>query len=85
MLFKFIALFAAALTSTGFVPQIIKGFKTRSVKDLSFITLAFTAVGTFLWAIYGTHLHDTIIIGANTFTCTSVIILILMKIIYRQD
>ena len=85
MTFKFIALFAAALTSTGLVPQIIKGLRTKSVKDLSIVTLVFSAVGTFLWAIYGFYLMDNIIIGANIFTCSTAITLIIMKITCRQD
>jgi len=84
MLIKIIALLAAFLTSTGFVPQIIKGFQTRHVKDVSLMTLVFTAVGTFCWAIYGFSLGDMIIILANIFTCSTVIILMLMKILYRQ-
>ena len=84
MLIKIIALLAAILTSTGFVPQIIKGFQTRHVKDVSLMTLVFTALGTFCWAIYGFSLGDMIIILANIFTCTTVIILMLMKILYRQ-
>ena len=84
MLIKIIALTAAILTSTGFVPQIIKGFQTRHVKDVSLMTLVFTALGTFCWAIYGFSLGDIIIIIANIFTCSTVIILMLMKILYRQ-
>lgn len=84
MLIKTIALLAAVLTSTGFVPQIIKGFQTRHVKDVSLLTLVFTAVGTFCWAIYGFSLGDMIIITANIFTCSTVIILMIMKMIYKQ-
>ncbi|MFA5097712.1 MAG: SemiSWEET family transporter [Candidatus Margulisiibacteriota bacterium] len=84
MLIKIIALLAALLTSTGFVPQIIKGFKTGHVKDVSLMTLIFTAAGTFCWAIYGFSLGDTIIVLANIFTCSTVIILMIMKVVYRQ-
>ena len=84
MLIKIVALTAALLTSTGFVPQIIKGFQTRHVKDVSLMTLVFTALGTFFWAIYGFSLGDMIIIITNIFTCSTVIVLMLMKILYRQ-
>jgi MtN3 and saliva related transmembrane protein len=84
MLIKMTALLAAFLTSTGFVPQIIKGFQTRHVKDVSLMTLVFTAVGTFCWAIYGFSLGDMIIIIANIFTCSTVVVLMLMKVLYRQ-
>jgi len=84
MIFKLIALFAALLTSTGFVPQIIKGLRTKHVKDLSLVTLSFTALGTTLWAVYGIYLNDWIIIIANFFTCATVVILMIMKYWYRQ-
>ena len=84
MSIKIIALTAALLTSTGFVPQIIKGVKTGHVKDVSLITLIFTAAGTFCWAIYGFSLGDIIIIIANIFTCSTVIVLMIMKFLYRQ-
>ena len=85
MLIKIIALTAALLTSTGFIPQIIKSFKTRHVKDVSLMTLVFTAAGTFCWMIYGFSLGDIIIIIANIFTCTTVIILMIMKMLYKQS
>ncbi|MCX5749760.1 MAG: SemiSWEET family transporter [Candidatus Saganbacteria bacterium] len=84
MIFKFIALLAAFLTSTGFVPQIIKGLKTGHLKDVSLVTLSFSSIGTFFWAIYGIYLGDWIIIVANFFTCATVVILMIMKYWYRQ-
>lgn len=49
------------------------------------LTLAFSASGTFLWAVYGIFLKDMIIIVANIFTCLTVLLLILMKVVYRQE
>ncbi len=42
---------AAVLTSFGFVPQISKMWRTRSVKDVSPVTLGQFAMGATLWAI----------------------------------
>ena len=56
---------AACLTMFGFVPQIVKMRKTRSVKDVSELTLIQYSVGVGLWMLYGIHLGDLIIIGAN--------------------
>lgn len=85
MIYKIIALMAAFLTSTGFIPQIIKGYQTKHVKDVSLVMLIFTAFGTFFWTIYGFYLADIIIIGANIFTCSSVLMLVFMKFIYKQQ
>ena len=56
---------AAALTSFGFVPQAVKMWRTRSVKDVSpWMIIQFIA-GVALWVVYGVHLSDPVIIIAN--------------------
>ena len=55
---------AALLTTFGFVPQVIKMFRTESVRDISLPTLIQFSLGMSLWALYGFHLGD-IIISAN--------------------
>ena len=56
---------AAILTMFGFLPQVLKMFKTHSVKDVSFLTILQTDIGVFLWIIYGIYRKDTILIIAN--------------------
>ena len=70
---------AALLTTFGFVPQVIKMLRTKSVKNISLATLIQFTVGMSLWALYGFHLGDPIIIGANG---TGVAILIIAVMIY---
>ena len=53
---------AAALTSFGFVPQIVKMWQTKSVRDVSPITLLQMIAGVSLWAIYGVHLRDPVVV-----------------------
>jgi MtN3 and saliva related transmembrane protein len=56
---------AAALTSFGFVPQIMKMWRTKSVRDVSPITILQFIAGVSLWVVYGVHLRDPVIITAN--------------------
>jgi MtN3 and saliva related transmembrane protein len=56
---------AAILTMFGFLPQVLKMFKTHSVKDMSVLTILQTDIGVFLWIIYGIYKRDTILIIAN--------------------
>jgi len=56
---------AATLTSFGFVPQIVKIWQTKSVRDVSPITLLQFIAGVSLWIVYGLHLKDPVIIAAN--------------------
>ena len=74
---------AAALTTFAFVPQIIKIVKTRSVKDVSLITILQFGVGVSLWLAYGVHLKDPIIIAANSVSLLSVVILVFLFYQYK--
>lgn len=56
---------AAVLTSFGFVPQVMKMWRTKSVKDVSPLTFVQFIAGVSLWAVYGLHLRDPVIIAAN--------------------
>ncbi|MCX9011569.1 MAG: SemiSWEET family transporter [Candidatus Methanoperedens sp.] len=60
-----IGIAAALLTTFGFVPQIIKMHRTKSSRDVSLATLVQFSAGVFLWALYGIHLGDPILIAAN--------------------
>jgi MtN3 and saliva related transmembrane protein len=73
---------AACLTMFAFIPQIIKALKTKSVKDVSIITLFQFSLGVSLWIAYGFHLRDKIIIAANTVSLFSLIILLLLYFYY---
>ncbi len=84
ILFGIIGTIAALCTSLGFVPQIIKGFATKQLKDVSSSTLILSATGTFLWGIYGFYKSDTIIIIANIFTCSTVVLLLVMQYLYNK-
>lgn len=56
---------AAAFTSFGFVPQIVKMWQTKSVRDVSPITILQFIAGVALWVVYGIHLRDPVVIIAN--------------------
>jgi len=82
MLWTIIGSTAATLTMFSFIPQIIKVVRTKSAKDVSFITLLQLSVGVSLWMIYGIHLKDFIIITANGITLVTLIILISLYFSY---
>ena len=56
---------AATLTSLGFVPQIVKMWRTKSVRDVSPLTILQIIAGASLWIVYGVHLKDPVVIAAN--------------------
>ena len=52
---------AGILILTGWVDQIYKGYKSKSLKDVSSFLLIFISAGAILWLIYGSivvrHIH----------------------------
>ena len=74
MLWTIIGIAGASLTMFGFVPQIIKMWKTHSVKDVSGLTLVQFGAGSALWMLYGMHLQDFIVIGANAMSLAIILI-----------
>ncbi len=79
-----IGLIAGALTSFGFVPQIVKGLKTKKMEDVSYYMPAILAIGMSLWLVYGLLRHDIAIIAANIFGTTCNVIIVAMKRIYER-
>jgi len=74
MWWTILGIVAASLTMFGFVPQIIKMWTTRSVKDVSGLTLLQFSSGATLWMLYGIHLQDFIVIGANAISLATLLI-----------
>lgn len=56
---------AAILTTCGFIPQLIKIIKTKSVKDVSFGMFAMFLAGVICWMIYGILIKSPPVIIAN--------------------
>ena len=65
---------AAALTSFGFVPQIVKMWRTKSVKDVSPIMICLFLAGVVLWTVYGVHLGNRVIIIANLVSLSTLVV-----------
>lgn len=83
-IYSVVGITAAICTSSGLIPQAVKGLKTKSLQDVSSGMLMILALGTFLWVIYGIHMHDYIIMWANIVTCSFALIILGMKYAYRR-
>ena len=68
------------LTTIAFVPQVIKSWKAKSVKDLSFLWLVIFNSGVSFWLIYGLLINDIAIILANSVTLVLASSLLFMKL-----
>jgi lactoylglutathione lyase len=68
MLVKIIGFVSAILTTTAFLPQVIKTWKTRSTDDLSPVMFILFSLGIAGWLVYGWLIHDLPMILANSVT-----------------
>ena len=74
----------ALLTTFGFVPQIIKMHRTKSARDISPVTLLQYSAGTILWALYGYHQGDVIIVSANVISFIIMVVAIIQYNSYSR-
>ncbi len=75
---------AGILILTGWVEQIYKGYKTKSMQDISKFLMIFIAAGSTLWLIYGSIVSDVFIIGTNIAGLILMIIVSSMKRRYQK-
>jgi MtN3 and saliva related transmembrane protein len=76
---------AAFLTMFGFVPQILKIYRTESVKDVSFYMLFQFTIGIFLWLLYGISIRDKILIISNAVSFLTLIVAMGLYVKYRNS
>ena len=75
---------AGVLILSGWVEQIIKGYKTKSLKDVSKYLMVFISGGSILWLIYGIIVADVYIIGTNISAIFLMMIVLFMKKRYEK-
>lgn len=63
-----IGLLAATITTTSFLPQLIKSWKTKRTTDISLLTYVVLVIGLSLWLFYGILIKDLPLIIANSVT-----------------
>ena len=65
MVWTIVGAVAALLTTFGFVPQVVKMWRTGHVRDVSFLTLLQFLAGVSLWTAYAFHLADAVLLASN--------------------
>ena len=83
-LLTIIGVSAGILILTGWIEQIYKGYKTKSMNDISKFLMIFIAAGSILWLIYGIIVSDVFIIGTNMAGLILMIIVSAMKRRYQN-
>ncbi|MCL7762410.1 SemiSWEET transporter [Polaribacter sp. Z014] len=80
---EIIGLVAAVFTTTSFLPQVFKTYKTKDTSGLSLSMYIIFFTGVILWLIYGIYINSLSIILANIITASLTLYLLLMKIKYK--
>lgn len=71
---------AAFLTTTAFLPQVLKVWRSRSTKDISLPMLITFIAGVTLWLVYGVMVKAAPIIIANAITLILNLLILRFKI-----
>ncbi len=79
-----LGIIAAALVTSSFIPQIVKGYRTKHLDDVSYWLMITICIGMSLWIGYGIIKNDFVIIGANISTIILNLILVVMKFRYSK-
>ncbi|PQJ69679.1 hypothetical protein BTO14_10655 [Polaribacter butkevichii] len=82
-LHEVIGLVAAVFTTTSFLPQVFKTYKTKDTSGLSLSMYIIFFIGVLLWLIYGVWINSLSIILANLITAILTLYLLVMKIKYK--
>ncbi|OHD12494.1 MAG: hypothetical protein A2086_10475 [Spirochaetes bacterium GWD1_27_9] len=78
---EIVGIIAGCLTTTAFLPQLIKILKDKSAKDVSLLMYIIFCSGIILWLIYGILINSFPIILFNsiTFILNFLILLTIIK------
>ena len=75
---------AGILILSGWVPQIVRGYKTKRLNDVSPYLMILIFAGAVLWLIYGIALDDVYIMGVNVAAMVLTMIVLSMKLKYER-
>jgi MtN3 and saliva related transmembrane protein len=77
-----LGLIATCFTTSSFVPQVWRTWRTRDVSGISLLSYAVITVGLALWLIYGFLRGDLPLIVANAVMVVLTAAITIMKIAY---
>jgi len=79
-----IGIVAGILILSGWVPQIVRGYKTKRLNDVSAYLMILIFAGAALWLVYGIALDDVYIMGVNLAAMVLTMIVLSMKLKYEK-
>jgi MtN3 and saliva related transmembrane protein len=80
----YIGYIAGSLTVASFLPQVVRTWRTRKARDLSYLMLILLITSGSLWLTYGIFTKDAPLIVTNSSMVALVCSILLGKIRYRD-
>ncbi|MWB96865.1 hypothetical protein GON26_21095 [Flavobacterium sp. GA093] len=80
-----LGLFAGTCITLSVIPQIIKVWKTKKVKEISLKTFSILTFGIALWIVYGILKEDFPIIITNSISLFLNLIMVYFIIYYEKE
>lgn len=82
---EIIGYMAAFLSTIAFIPQVVKIYRERSARSISYKTFFIFTAGVTCWLIYGIALESIPMLIANTITIILSVLILLLKYRYRNN
>lgn len=79
-----LGLIAGLFTTVGFLPQIVRGYNTKKMGDVSLYMPILLGIGMALWLCYGIVLDNVPIIFWNAVALMLNVIIIVMIVAFRK-
>jgi len=80
-----LAIIASIIVLVAWLPQIVKGYRTKKLDDVSAYLMILIASGGALWLVYGFEINDLYIIGVNVGIIILTMITLGLKIKYKKN
>ncbi|MBS7254218.1 SemiSWEET family sugar transporter [Flavobacterium branchiicola] len=82
---EIIGLFAGTCVTISVIPQILKVWRTKKVKEISLKTFSILTFGILVWIIYGILKEDFPIIITNSISLCLNLIMVYFLIYYEKE
>lgn len=76
---------AGICVMTSVIPQILKVWRTKKVKDISLLTFSVLTFGVALWVVYGILKNDLPIVITNSISLFLNLIMVYFIIYYEKE
>ena len=81
---EILGIIASIIGLSGFIPQIIRGYKLKRLEDLSYFSLFFGLTAMTLWLIYGINKRSVSLIFGNIVGIMFTLIIVGLKYHYSK-